>query len=242
MNELETGTFDFYRTFWYCIGPMKNRFIAYSTPVASILLLGPTGAGKSPLGEAIGSNGLQGHRAHHLDFGAELRAALSAGRAGNFTSDERLFIEGALERGLLLENERFVLAEKIIRLFLERNAFKDEHLLALNGMPRHIGQAKDISRVADIQALVVLECADEAVLCRLRNNVGGDRTERVDDDLDLVKKKLNIFRERTAPLIEHYRKQGRRIYRLDISGTTTSDQAYARLSALAAAQPPAFLP
>lgn len=239
MNELETGPFDFYRAFWYCVGPMRNRLITYSTPVASILLLGPTGAGKSPLGDELGRQGFNGHRAHHLDFGAELRAAVSAGHEGDFTGDERRFIEGVLERGLLLENERFALAEKIIRLFLERNAFEQGHLLVLNGIPRHTGQARDLAGIADIQALVVLECAADDVLFRLQNNVAGDRSKRIDDDPVLVGKKLNVFRERTAPLIEFYEDQGRRIYRLGISGATTAHQAYARLSAMAASRPPA---
>ncbi len=213
---------------------MRNRTVAYSTPVAAILLLGPTGAGKSPLGDEIARRGFNGHRAHHLDFGAELRAAVSAGRSGDFTGDERSFIEGVLERGLLLENERFALAEKIIRLFLERNAFEQGHLLVLNGIPRHTGQARDMAGIADIQALVVLECPADDVRLRLQNNVAGDRSGRIDDDTVLVGKKLDIFRERTAPLIAYYEDRGRMIYTLDISGRTTAPQAYSRLAAMAA--------
>lgn len=215
---------------------------AYTIPVTSILLLGPTGVGKSPLGDAIARHGLLGHRAHHLDFGAELRAVAAEEREGGaYTKDDLEFIEGVLKRGLLLENEHFALAEKIIRFFLDRNGFARDHLLVLNGIPRHVGQARDIARIADVQALVVLDCTADDVFCRLESNVGGDRTERVDDHRELVEEKLNIFRERTAPLVEHYEQWGSRVYRVNISGTSTAEDAYRTLSALAAADPPVTL-
>ncbi len=40
----------------------------------SILLLGPTGAGKSPLGNQMEQNGIRGKRCFHFDFGHELRS------------------------------------------------------------------------------------------------------------------------------------------------------------------------
>jgi adenylate kinase len=221
------------------VSPMKT---SYTLPVDAVLLLGPTGVGKSPLGDAIARQGLLERRARHLDFGVELRAIASGEReTGAYTKDELEFIEGVLERGLLLENERFALAEKIIGLFLELNGFRKDHLLVLNGIPRHAGQARDIARIADIRALVVLDCTADDVFCRLRNNVGGDRTDRADDHRELVGKKLDIFRERTAPLVAYYKERGCRIYRLDVTSDMTTEQSYQKLSALAAADPPVAL-
>ncbi len=39
----------------------------------AILLLGPTGSGKTPLGQALEKKGLAGRRCVHFDFGANLR-------------------------------------------------------------------------------------------------------------------------------------------------------------------------
>ncbi|HUI68461.1 MAG TPA: nucleoside monophosphate kinase [Nitrospirota bacterium] len=218
---------------------MKN---IYSYPVDSILLLGPTGVGKSPLGDAIGGRGLFERRCHHLDFGAELRSALSdRERSAAYSSIELDFIHGVLERSLLLENEHFPLAEKIISLFLDRVGFSQGNVLVLNGIPRHSGQAQDIATIADIHALIVLDCSAETVFCRIRDNVGGDRISRVDDNKEMIEKKMMIFRERTAPLIEHYTRAGGFIYRLEISSITTTDQAYLRLLSLTAAHPPITL-
>ncbi len=217
---------------------MRNT---YTLPVDAVLLLGPTGAGKSPLGDALESRGLFGRRCLHLDFGAELRT-VSGGKGSTAYSREELdFIHGVLERGLLLENEHFPLAKKIITLFLEQKGFAQRDLLILNGIPRHLEQAKDIEEIARIHSLIVLDCGEEEVFCRLRNNAGRDRTERRDDGPKLVEKKLKIFRKRTAPLTAYYQQRKSRICRIEVSGEMTAGQAYEKLSALSSAHPPVAL-
>lgn len=214
----------------------------HASTADAILLLGPTGSGKTPLGNAMARHGLLGRRAHHLDFGQELRNAASAGRRGDeYTAEETHFIEGVLERGLLLENEHFSLAGKIIERFLRQTGFQEGDLLVLNGIPRHAGQAIDLERIASVRAIAVLDCRADVVVCRLRSNVGGDRTERDDDHEMLVERKLRTFQERTEPLIRHYADRGCRIYRLRISEATTPEHAYEELSALAAVDPPVAL-
>ncbi len=214
---------------------------SYTYPVDAILLLGPTGSGKSPLGEQIASRGFLGRRSHHLDFGSELRSIASGVAAKSYSPKEQAFILGVLEHGLLLENEHFALARKIITLFLERAHFRSGDILVLNGIPRHEGQAKDTASIATMHSLVVLDCSVESVFRRIEENTGGDRNGRVDDERRLIEKKLGIFRERTAPLIDHYQRAGSRIYHIDINERTTTGSAYHRLSTLAAAHPPVAL-
>ena len=214
---------------------MHNGF---TLPVDAILLIGPTASGKSPLGDLIAARGLLGKRTHHLDFGAELRALASGNSSSSFSPEELSYIVGVLKHGLLLENDHFPLARKILTRALERSHFLDGDLLVLNGIPRHAGQARDISSLAIVNALVVLDCSEEAVLCRLRDNVGGDRTGRTDDVRELVLRKLRTFQERTEPLIHHYERNGSMVYRISISDRTTTNDAYFQLSSLAAAYPP----
>lgn len=211
-------------------------------PVDAVLLIGPTGSGKSPLGDLIAEKGLLGRRSHHLDFGSELRA-IHAGPSGSspFSLTELDFISGVLERGLLLENEHFALARKIILCALYRFSFNTGDLLILNGLPRHTGQARDIASLARVSALIVLDCSEDAVFCRLRDNVGGDRTDRTDDHNELVKQKLRTFYERTEPLIHHYEEAAIPIYRLAVNDSTSTADAYALLTLLAAANPPVSL-
>ncbi len=214
----------------------------YTFPVDAILLLGPTGVGKSPLGDVIAQNGLFGRTCRHLDFGSELRGAISGGqRSAAYSTSELDFIHGVLERGLLLENEHFLLAKKIISLYLDRVGFAQHEVLVLNGIPRHAGQASDIATLAAIHTVVILDCSADDVVCRIRENVGGDRTDRVDDNMELVDKKLSIFRERTEPLIDHYTQRGCALYRISVSADMTPSEAYCKVSALAAAYPPVTL-
>ena len=50
-----------------------------SLPMA-VLILGSTGSGKTPLGEYIEQNGLNGIKCHHFDFGACLRRISGFGK------------------------------------------------------------------------------------------------------------------------------------------------------------------
>ncbi|MDW7761659.1 MAG: hypothetical protein SCM96_13625 [Acidobacteriota bacterium] len=40
----------------------------------AVLILGPTGSGKTPLGRELETRGHAGRRCRHFDFGAEMRA------------------------------------------------------------------------------------------------------------------------------------------------------------------------
>jgi len=213
----------------------------FSLPVDAILLLGPTGVGKSPLGDYMARHGLLRRTCRHLDFGSELRGAITRPLSAFYDTAELDFIHSVLERGLLLENEHFSLAEKIICRYLDRIGFVDNDVLVLNGIPRHTGQAFDIAVIATIHAIIVLDCSADDVVCRIRDNRGGDRTDRVDDDREMIVKKLSIFRERTAPLINYYAQQGCCVYRLTVSSDMTPSDTYSKLSLLASANPPITL-
>jgi adenylate kinase len=215
---------------------------AYSLPIDAILIIGPTGAGKSPLGDHIARNGFLARRTHHLDFGSELRFHSSHSPQSPYLSPQELhFIKKVLQDGLLLENQHFPLAEKIIRYYLNRNAFLSTDLLILNGIPRHHAQLQDISRIATIHALISLDCPPHIVHSRIRTNIGGDRTGRSDDNYHLVQKKFQIFLERTEPLKRYFEGARRPIYSVSVSESSTPDHVYAHLLDLATANPPITL-
>jgi adenylate kinase family enzyme len=52
---------------------MMEKLAAATTAREAILLLGPTGSGKTPLGQVLERRGLWGHRCSHFDFGDNLR-------------------------------------------------------------------------------------------------------------------------------------------------------------------------
>ena len=114
-------------------------------------------------------------------------------------------LKAILETGALLENETFFLAQRIISHF---NDVSTADAVVLNGLPRHEAQAKDVAPWFDIRLVIRLECNAQTVFERIRLNSGKDRTDREDDGVELVEKKLKIFETRTAPLCDWFSSQG----------------------------------
>lgn len=190
----------------------------------AILLLGPTGSGKTPLGRLIEKNGLGSQRCYHFDFGENLRLMTKSEEPDKrLTPEEISFINAVLASGALLENEHFYLARKILDLFIARNRISSDELIVLNGLPRHIGQAKEIDSILDITAVIHLASSPEVSLARIRSNSGGDRLNRPDDDVTSVQNKISIFNQRTSELLGHYRSIGAKIVTIRIAENTTAN-------------------
>jgi adenylate kinase len=143
----------------------------------------------------------------HFDFGAELRAA-AAGERG-LPPDDVALVRRLLDAHALLPNERFDLAGRLLDAFGGCTGLDPaRERLVLNGLPRHVGQARALARRGvRIEHVVVFEC--DAAVCRARvvrrrGGEGLDHAGREDDSPDAVARKLAIFREQTAPLIAHY--------------------------------------
>lgn len=171
----------------------------------AILLLGPTGSGKTPLGDVLAQRGYLGTRCIHFDFGANLRLIVQEDRPDGQISREdiRLLME-VLKTGALLEDEQFPIAERILRRFLDRQRFDPQTIVVLNGMPRHAGQAEALSEILEVAMVVSLACDARTVLERIAGDIGGDRAGRCDDELDSIHRKLELFRARTEPLMRFY--------------------------------------
>lgn len=197
----------------------------------AILIVGPTGSGKSPLGDLLETSGLGGKKCFHFDFGAGLREVAEATEPGGLlTSGDVETIRAVLNTGALLEDEQFHIAEKILRGFISEKYVAEEDLIILNGLPRHIGQAGMLDSIIKVERVIRLECSPEVVAGRIRINTGGDRTHRTDDSLAEIRNKLAIFDNRTAPLVEHYREAGAEIITVAIGEKTTAEEILAIVS------------
>jgi adenylate kinase family enzyme len=199
----------------------------------AVLIMGPTGSGKTPLGGYIEANGLDGRPCMHFDFGAELRAAAAAKDFPGLSPEDASFIRECLRSGALLEKDTFHIARAILAAFLERRGFCEKHLLVLNGLPRHAGQADDVDRLARVELVVLLECDAQTVAERIARNSGGDRAGRTDDSPDEVRHKLSLYAERTRAVADHYRAKGVPVVALPVNVSTTPRDAAAGLARLA---------
>ena len=194
------------------------------------LLLGPTGAGKTPLGELIQRRGLWEADYLHFDFGENLREIVANNQAGGALSEADIdLLREMLASGALLEDEHFPIARRIVLGFMAARRAGPRTCILLNGLPRHIGQATAMEAVLEIRTVVHLRCSAETVFARIDADTGGDRAGRVDDDLAAAAEKLAIFERRTEPLLRHYGRRGVEIHPINVTADMTPERMWRAL-------------
>jgi adenylate kinase len=82
----------------------------------------------------------------------------------------------------------------------------------LDGFPRTVPQAAALDamlaeRGQQLDAVVSLAVSEDAILERLAARKS--RESRADDDEDTVRRRIEVYREQTEPLIDYYREAGR---------------------------------
>jgi adenylate kinase len=196
----------------------------------AIVLLGPPGAGKGTVAGALTEHGYT-----HVSTGQLLRAEIRM--------ETPLGIEAKkmIDGGCFVPDEVVV---GIIRGLLE-NAEPDQKFL-FDGFPRNLSQAQQLDALFDsldgeLSDTILLECPDKVIVERLsgrrtcntcgtvyhtvynppkNNNLcdwdGSELQQRPDDRKETVQKRLDIYAEHTAPLIEYY-EQKNMVHRLDAS-------------------------
>jgi len=185
-------------------------------PRQAWLLLGPPGSGKTPLGDALEAAG----RGRHFDFGASLRA-VGRGRppAAALGAEGRAIVRDALRSGALLSSAQWFVAREVLASFLAGRRGR----VVLNGLPRDVAQALAVEELVPVVRVVLLACEDATVRERLRIDAGGDRAGRSDDDPSTVSARLAQYRERTLPLIGHYRARGVPVTTLAVDSRTSAE-------------------
>ncbi|MCS5700602.1 adenylate kinase [Cyanobium sp. FGCU-52] len=176
-----------------------------------LLFLGPPGAGKGTQAQRLaGSHGLL-----HLSTGDLLRAEV---KAGTPLGQEA---EAVMARGELV-SDQLVLA--IVRSRLEGHTGG----WLLDGFPRNLPQAEALDALLaelrqEIELVVLMELDDAVLIVRLLGR------GRADDNEEVIRNRLEVYREQTAPLIHHYRERGQ-LVAVEASGTV--EEIGSRIEAL----------
>lgn len=185
-----------------------------------VILFGPPGAGKGTQGALLATRfGLL-----RLSTGDMLREAVQAG------SPLGQRAQGIMASGELVPDD-LILA--MVREVLEEESAAAG--VVFDGFPRTLPQAealdgllRDLGR--RIEAVLVLRVDDEEIVRRLSgrrscvkcgavyhvsadppqqagicDRCGGELTQRPDDAEDTVRRRLSVYAEQTAPLLEYYR-------------------------------------
>lgn len=178
-----------------------------------LVLLGPPGAGKGTQAERICAS----HELVHLSTGDLLRAAVAAG------SELGLRAKAAMDAGDLVSDE-IVLA--LVRERLEQPDAAKGFLL--DGFPRNTAQAEALDAdLGDrgVQRVISMRLDDEEIMRRLLAR------GRKDDQEIVIRNRLEVYREETAPLIAYY--EGKELLS-SIDALGTMDEVFERIQSVLA--------
>ena len=224
----------------------------------ALLLIGPPGAGKSPLGDYLEKQSTAGKRFLHFDFGRELREILKSGEAatgpdrqaekvaekaelevpdwqekpavaGYFSRPELSRVRQSLETSSLFEESDRELVRKIVRHFLEKNRAEADDILILNGLPRHRAQVNWLEDIVTVALVVSLDCIEEVAVRRILANLDGERQGRDDDRLEVIVRRYRLYQERTWPLVDYFRQAGVPVITLKVDRETRPESLWLRL-------------
>ena len=172
-----------------------------------IVLLGPPGAGKGTQAAKLAEK-LQ---IPHLSTGELFRDNISTGT--------KLGLEAKryLDAGDLVPSE---LTNELVDDRLTKPDTSDGFIL--DGYPRSVAQAEALHdmlerRGTHLDAVVEFRVAEDELFERLRAR------GRADDTDDVIRNRMNVYRDETAPLIEYYRGE---LKTVDAVGTV--DEVFAR--------------
>jgi len=184
-----------------------------------LILLGPPGAGKG----TQAANIVETYGIPQLSTGDMLRGAVAAG------TDIGKRCKEIMDRGDLVPDE------VVVQIIAERIEQPDcAKGFILDGFPRTVGQAEALDamlheRKLDLDAVILFEVDEAALIARLESRIAASAEVRSDDNVETFKKRLAVYREQTAPLIPYYDKTGK-LRRID--GMQNIDAVWGSLKSL----------
>ena len=167
-----------------------------------LILLGPPGSGK----------GTQAQRLVHrygiiqLSTGEMLRAAVAAGTPVGLKAKDIMASGGLVPDDIVVG----IISDRIDQPDAKKG-------FILDGFPRTVAQAEALdqelaARGIQLDAVLELEVDEDALLDRIRGRAeeAASRGEPVrrDDNPEVFKTRLHVYRKQTAPLTEYYRSRG----------------------------------
>ncbi|MEI2384070.1 adenylate kinase [Breoghania sp. JC706] len=184
-----------------------------------LILLGPPGAGKGTQAERL----VKKHGIVQLSTGDMLRAAVKAATPVGLKAKE------VMDRGELVSDDIMV---KIIE---DRTGEPDcANGYILDGFPRTIAQAEALEALmarhgTALDAVIELRVDDEILAERIETRARETGGARADDNVETLRKRLEVYHGQTAPLVSFYSERG---MLKSVDGMQSIDEVAAEIDAL----------
>ena len=199
-----------------------------------IIFLGPPGAGKGTQAQII----CQKMGIPQISTGDMLRAAIAA------QTETGLKAKEYMDKGQLVPDA------VVIDIVKERLTKEDcQKGYILDGFPRTVEQAQTLGTFANIDAAINLDVPDEVLVARLSgrrvcpvcgapyhvDRLNGETLckvdatpliQRDDDKPETVLNRLKVYHQKTAPLIDYYRSEGKL---MNITGSGSLEEISAEI-------------
>ena len=163
-----------------------------------LILQGPPGAGKGTQAKVL----IDSYGIPQLSTGDILRSAIAAKTPMGLAAKE------IMDRGDLVSDE---IVNGIVSERLDQEDCKAGFVL--DGFPRTIPQAESLEgMLADkdmaLDAVIEITADPDVLVQRIAKRARESGIARGDDNEDVLRNRLNVYREQTAPLVEFYRGKG----------------------------------
>ena len=180
----------------------------------NVLLLGPQGSGKGTQAKLVA----QDYGLPHVATGDMLRAAIAAG------TEFGKQVKPILDSGRLVPDDLMV---ELIRERLSEPNARDGFVL--DGFPRTLAQAEALDDMLDeigreLDVIMEFQLDEETAIRRMLGRAAEEG--RPDDTPEVMRKRLELYREMTLPVVEHYRATGKLV---GIHADRTIEDVYAEV-------------
>jgi len=164
--------------------------------VARLIFLGPPGAGKGTQAQTLAAD----HSIPHISTGDILRAAVAQ------QTELGQKAQGYMDKGELVPDQLIL---DLVRDRLSQEDVKGGWIL--DGFPRTVNQATFLDSLLQeihqaCNRVINIDAPDEVLVTRLLGR------GRKDDAEEVIRTRLAIYRQQTAPLIDFYRQRNQLVY------------------------------
>lgn len=183
----------------------------------NLVIFGAPGSGKGTQSAKL----IDQYSLYHISTGEVLRQEIASG------SELGKLADSYISKGNLIPDDLMI---QILDDILEKHLNEREGIV-FDGFPRTVPQAEALKELlrkhgTELHAVIGLEVPEDELVDRMLKR--GQQTGRVDDNIDTIKNRLDVYHNQTSPLQQYYKDEGKYI---PIKGSGVVDEIFEDIAA-----------